>query len=103
MREAEQRAREAAADVQANVDQYKKSAGNTVSGVRESTENLYKEARSNTNRKVSELASEAERKGDEAKESWFGWLRTGKRHVADKAAESADEVKKGAERERERR
>ena len=99
LHEAGRRAHEAAADVQANVDQYKKSAGDTLSGVRETTENLYKDARSSTDRKVSELASEVERKGEEAKEGWFGWMRAGKKKVADKAAESADEVKERAERE----
>jgi len=90
LREAEQRAREAAANVQANVDQYKKSAENTLSGVRESTENL----RLSTEQKASELASEVERKGEEVKESWFGWMGTGKKKVTDKAAESADAVKR---------
>lgn len=101
----EQRTRQAAADARENFDSYRHSAQKAASNARDSTENLYKEARTATDRKIDETRSNIEKKGEEAKSGWFSWLGWGKskaeetkQDVAGKVADSAEDVKKQAEK-----
>ncbi|KAG6857764.1 hypothetical protein H0H87_004180 [Tephrocybe sp. NHM501043] len=103
--ELEDRARQVATDTQDKFDSYKKSAQRSVSDARNSTEDLYKEARSTAERQVGEVRSGVERKAEEARSGWFSWLGWGKsktdeakQDVAGKVAESAEDVRKRAEK-----
>jgi hypothetical protein len=105
MHEVEDRARQVSADAQAKFDEYKSSAQKKLSGARDSTENLYNEARSSADRKTSEARAEADRKAEQAKSGWFSWLgwgkskaEEGKQDAAGKVAESAEDVRKRAEK-----
>lgn len=63
---------------------------------RDSTEQLYGEARSGADRQATELREDAERKAEQAKQGWFSWLGWGK----SKAQDAKDTVESKAEQEK---
>jgi hypothetical protein len=103
--DAEGRARQVGADAQAKYDSYKSSAQKSLADAKDSTENLYQDARSTIDRKASETLSEAGKKGEAAKAGWFSWLGWGKsaaekgnREAAAKVSETAEDVRKRADK-----
>ena len=105
MQEVEERARQVGADVE---DTYKASAQRTLAEARDSTANLYEEARSMADRKATEALSDAEKKGEEVKAGWSSWLgwgksktEKGKRDAAGNVADAADGVRQRADKQRE--
>ncbi|KAE9408617.1 hypothetical protein BT96DRAFT_665469 [Gymnopus androsaceus JB14] len=83
--DAEARAKQAASDAQAKFDGYKQSASKSVAGARDSTENLYNEAR-----------GAAGEKKEEAKAGWFSWLGWGKSNAEDVKKSGAQKVANAA-------
>lgn len=94
MNEAADRARAAAHDVQAKLDSYKRSTESSLHGARDSTVASYNNAK-----------AAAEREVNQAENSWWSWFGWGKGKAVDaksqsaeKVAEAASDVEKGAEK-----
>ena len=73
--------------------------------MRASTENLYNDTRLAAEGKVDQGRSAVEKKAEQAKSGWLSWLGWGKstaeemkKDVSGKVAESAEDVKKQAEK-----
>ncbi|KAG5350494.1 hypothetical protein C0989_010801 [Termitomyces sp. Mn162] len=103
--EVEEKARQAATDTQEKLDSYRKTSGKAMTDARVLTENLYKDTRSAAEGQVDQAQSTIDKKAKEAKSGWFSWLGWGKstteevkKDVAGKVAESAEDVKKQAEK-----
>jgi len=101
----EKRGKEAKDGVDAKYEAYKDSAKHSVSNARQSTEDLYNDARGAVDRKAGEARAGAEKRADQAKQGWLSWLGWGKSQVeegkkegAAKTAEAAEEVRRKAEK-----
>ena len=89
-KEAETRGRGVVADLEAKYDTVKGSAKENLTRARDSTENLYNEARSLSEQKVANARDDAQKKMDKAKNGWSSWFNWGK--------SKADDIESEAER-----
>lgn len=92
--EAADRTRSAAHEAQAKLDSYKKSAEASLHNARDSATASYNDAKAATERKVNEV--------ENSWWNWFGWgkgkAEEAKSQSAEKVADAAGDVKKGAEK-----
>lgn len=84
VRSTEARGRGIAADIEAKYD----SAKEKLTRARDSTENLYNEARSLGEEKGANARQGAQKKMDEAKNGWFSWFNWGKSKANDIESEA---------------
>jgi len=96
-RETETHGRGLAADLEAKYDSVKGSAKENLTRARDSTENLYNEARSLTEQKAASAREDAQKKIDQAKNGWFSWFNWGKSKADDIESEAERLKGKGAQ------
>lgn len=89
-REGETRGKGVVADLEAQYDTVKGSAKEKLTRARDSTENLYNDARSVSEQKVASARDDAQKKVDKAKNGWSSWFNWGK--------SKADDIESEAER-----
>ena len=89
-KEAETRGRGVVSDLETKYDAVKGSAKENVTRARDSTESLYKEARSVGEQKVANARDDAQKKVDKGKNGWSSWFNWGKT--------KADDIESEAER-----
>lgn len=88
VRTTEARGRGIAADLEAKYDSAKGSAKENLTRARDSSENLYNEARSLAEEKGANVHQGAQKKMDEAKNGWFSWFNWGKSKANDIESEA---------------
>jgi hypothetical protein len=93
VKEAETRGGGLAADLEGKYDSVKGSAKDNMTRARDSTENLYNEARSLGEQK----ADDAQKKVDRAKNGWSSWFNWGKSKADDMESEAEQLGSKGAQ------
>lgn len=96
----ETRGRGLVADLEAKYDPVKGSAQGNLTRARDSTENLYNEARTATEQKVADARDNAEKNMDQAKNGWFSWFNWGKSKADDIASEAENKGADSAVKER---
>ena len=101
-KEMETRGRGLAADLEAKYDSVKGSAKDSLTRARDSTENLYNEARSLSEQKAADARDDAQKKMDQAKNGWFSWFNWGKSKADDIESEAEYLRGKAAENIKER-
>ena len=89
-KEAEKHGRGVVGDLEAKYDTVKGSATENLTRARDSTENLYNEARTMSEQKVANARDDAQKKVDKAKNGWSSWFNWGK--------SKADDIESEAER-----
>lgn len=85
------------ADLEAKYDSVKGSAKENLTRARDSTENLYNEARSVSEQKAANARDDAQRKVDQAKNGWSSWFNWGKSKADDIESEAEHLRSKGAQ------
>jgi len=90
---------------QVKYDGYKADAQGRLKDARDSTENLYNEAKAKSQAQYEATKAEAQKKEEQAKAGWFSWLGWGKgkaedvkKEGAEKVSEAAGEVKSRADK-----
>jgi hypothetical protein len=90
VKEAETRGGGLVTDLEAKYDNVKGSAKENLTRARDSTENLYSEARSLSEQKAANARDEAQKKVEKAKNGWSSWFNWGR--------SKADDIESEAER-----
>ena len=96
-KEGETRGGRIVADVEAKYDSVKGSAKEGLTRARDSTENLYNEARSLSEQKAANARDDAQKKVDKAKNGWSSWFNWGKSKADDIESEAEHMRSKGGQ------